>query len=324
MTIARMGGRKARWRPLAVLCAGLLLAPAAAWAQAPAPAPASAAAGYRLPSAELQAVVDAPRAPALFLSPKRDLAAMVQTPALPSIAQVAQPELKLAGLRINPKTFSDSRFSFGSKLWLISTVDGAERQISGLPQPLSVASLAWSSDQRYLAFNQLDPANGSNELWLVDVAAGSARRVAERLNSIVGNGYVWLPGSDALLVMQRPAAQGEPPHGDGIPTGPAVQETVAGQGVRSVRTYQDLLKNEDDARLLEYYLQAQPLRLVINGQTTPVGTPGLYLGLSPSPDGKYQRSPREERPISNAFPVNRFPRRIEVMDAQGREAHPVA
>src|SRR5690606_32619838 len=196
--------------------------------------------GYRLPSAALQAVVDAPRAPRLSLSPKRDMAAMLQTPPLPSIAQVAAPELKLAGLRINPKTVSDSRFSFGSKLWLISTVDGAERQISGLPQPLSVASLAWSPDQKYLAFNQLDPASGANELWLVDVAAGSARRLAERLNSVATDGYAWLPGGDALLVMQRPAGQGEAPAGDGVPAGPAVQETVAGQGVRAVRTWQDL------------------------------------------------------------------------------------
>ncbi|MHC6216431.1 S9 family peptidase [Stenotrophomonas acidaminiphila] len=308
-----------------VLCAGLLLAVPPLLAAAPAAnAAASDAQGYRLPSAALQAVVDAPRAPTLRLSPRRDLAAMLQTPPLPSIAQVAQPELKLAGLRINPRTFSDSRFSFGSRLWLISTADGAERQISGLPQPLSVASLAWSPDQKYLAFNQVDPASGSNELWLVDVAAGSARRVAERLNSVVGNGYAWAPGGDALLVMQRPAGQGAAPVGDGIPTGPAVQQTEAGAGVRSVRTYQDLLKNEHDARLFEYYLQAQPVRVAINGESRPLGIPGLYLGLSPSPDGNYLLSQRVERPFSYAVPVNRFPRRIEVLDAQGRVAHTVA
>ncbi|MBN8799438.1 MAG: S9 family peptidase, partial [Stenotrophomonas nitritireducens] len=303
----------------------MLLAVPPLLAAAPAAnAPAGDAQGYRLPSAALQAVVDAPRAPSLRLSPRRDLAAMLQTPPLPSIAQVAQPELKLAGLRINPRTFSDSRFSFGSKLWLISTADGAERQISGLPQPLSVASLAWSPDQKYLAFNQVDPASGSNELWLVDVAAGSARRVAERLNSVVGNGYAWLPGGAALLVMQRPAGQGAAPVGDGIPTGPAVQQTEAGRGVRSVRTYQDLLKNDHDARLFEYYLQAQPVRVAINGESRPLGMPGLYLGLSSSPDGNYLLSQRVERPFSYAVPVSSFPRRIEVLDAQGRVAHTVA
>src|SRR5690606_33272292 len=158
--------RAKRASAVMVLCAGLLLAVPPALALTPAATQKAAQGeGYLLPSAALQAVVDAPRAPSLYLSPKRDLTALLQTPALPSIAQVAAPELKLAGLRINPKTWSDSRFSFGNKLWLISTVDGVERQISGLPQPLSVASLAWSPDQKYLAFNQLDPASGRNELW---------------------------------------------------------------------------------------------------------------------------------------------------------------
>lgn len=317
--------RAKRASAVLVLCAGLLLSVPPVLALTPLPAPkVSQGEGYRLPSAALQAVVDAPRAPSLYLSPKRDLTALLQTPPLPSISQVAQPELRLAGLRINPKTVSDSRFSFGSKLWLASTTDGTERQISGLPQPLSVASLAWSPDQKYLAFNQLDPAKGSNELWLVDVEAGSARRVATRLNSIVGSGYAWLPGSDALLVLQRPAGQGEPPKIDGVPTGPAVQETVAGQGVRSVRTYQDLLKNEDDARLFEYYLQAQPVRVSIAGDSKPVGAAGIYLGLSASPDGTYLLSQRVQRPFSYAVPVSRFPRSIEVLDAQGKLVHTVA
>ena len=85
--------------------------------------------------------VDAPRAPQLLLSPKRDLAVLQRIPPLAGIDVVAQPELKLAGLRINPKTFSDSRFSFGEKLWLMNVADGKERQISGLPASLSIASL---------------------------------------------------------------------------------------------------------------------------------------------------------------------------------------
>ncbi|MCL7715627.1 alpha/beta hydrolase family protein [Stenotrophomonas mori] len=316
--------RRIRRAPaLLALCAGLLLAPPALLA-APPDTAGQQAQGYRLPSAALQAVVDAPRAPTLLLSPRRDLAAVLQTPPLPSIAQVAQPELKLAGLRINPKTFSDSRFSFGSALWLIDTAEGAKRPIDGLPQPLSVASMAWSPDQRYLAFNQLDPASGHNELWLVDVAAGSARRIAERLNSVLGKGYAWLPDSAGLLVMQRPAGQPDAPVDDGIPAGPAVQQTEAGQGVRAVRTYQDLLKNEHDARLFEYYLQAQPARVAINGQARPLGPAGIYLGLSFSPDGAYLLSQRVERPFSYAVPVSRFPRRIEVLDADGALVHALA
>lgn len=129
-----------------------------ALAQPAAPPTSLPTTGYQLPSKALQAVVDAPRAPLLQLSPRRDLAAMLQLPALPDIAEVAQPELKLAGVRIHPKTHAASRFSFASKLWLLSVADGSERQIAGLPAPLSLADLAWSPDQRSLAFRREDAA----------------------------------------------------------------------------------------------------------------------------------------------------------------------
>ncbi len=211
--------RTRRWTGL-VLSMGLLAVAPLAWAVAAQPAAAQAQGvnGYELPSAALQAVVDAPRAPALYLSPRRDVAALMQMPSLPSIQVVAQPELKLAGLRINPRTFSDSRFSFGEKLWLMNVADGKERQISGLPGTLSIASLMWSPDQKWLAFNQVDAASGANELWLVDVVGGSARRLVAGLNTVIGSGYQWLPDSRGLVVFTRPANLGAAPAADGIPT----------------------------------------------------------------------------------------------------------
>ena len=119
--------RPRRWTGLVLSMALLAVAPLA-WSAGTAPAAAAQdAAGYELPSAALQAVVDAPRAPTLYLSPRRDVAALMQMPPLPSIQVVAQPELKLAGVRINPRTFSDSRFSFGQKLWLMNVADGKEQ-----------------------------------------------------------------------------------------------------------------------------------------------------------------------------------------------------
>jgi hypothetical protein len=64
---------------------------------------ASTASAYREPVPELRAIVDAPRPPQMSLSPRRDLIAMRQVPDLPGIDMVAQPELKLAGLRLHPR-----------------------------------------------------------------------------------------------------------------------------------------------------------------------------------------------------------------------------
>lgn len=222
---------------------------------ATAPAPPADTGGYRLPPDALRAIVDAPRPPQLLLGPKRDIAAMMQVPPLPGIVDVAQPELKLAGLRIHPRTHSASRFSFGTGLWLMDPATGRETPLQGLPQPLSIASVLWSPDQTRLAFNQVDARSGANELWLVDIATKQARRIASGLNTVAGRGYVWMPDSRQLLVQLQPAAQGAAPASDGVPTGPNVQQTGPGGSVRAVRTYQDLLRNEHDARLFEHYLR---------------------------------------------------------------------
>ncbi|MGG2103645.1 S9 family peptidase [Stenotrophomonas sp. NRRL B-14846] len=318
--------RTRRWTGL-VLSMGLLAVAPLAWAVAPQPAAAQAQGvnGYELPSAALQAVVDAPRAPSLYLSPRRDVAALMQMPSLPSIQVVAQPELKLAGLRINPRTFSDSRFSFGEKLWLMNVGDGKERQISGLPAKLSIASVMWSPDQKWLAFNQVEAASGANELWLVDVAGGSARRLVAGLNTVIGSGYQWLPDSRGLVVFTRPANLGAAPATDGIPTGPAVQQTRQGDGVVSIRTYQDLLKNEADARQFDYYATSQPVEVSLDGNTRAIGAAGIFMGFSVSPDGRFVLRQPVQRPYSYVVPVGSFPRRIEVIDrASGKLVHTVA
>ncbi|WP_447934078.1 S9 family peptidase [Stenotrophomonas lactitubi] len=310
-----------------VLSMALLAVVPQAWAAAPqaAQSQAQGVTGYELPSAALQAVVDAPRAPSLYLSPRRDVAALMQMPSLPSIQVVAQPELKLAGLRINPRTFSDSRFSFGQKLWLMNVADGKERQISGLPASLSIASLTWSPDQKWLAFNQVDAATGANELWLVDVAGGSARRLLAGLNTVLGSGYQWLPDSRGLVVFTRPANLGAAPAADGIPTGPAVQQTSQGGGVVSIRTYQDLLKNEADARQFDYYATTQPVEVSLDGQRRAIGAAGIFMGFAVSPDGRFVLSQPVQRPYSYVVPVSSFPRRIEVLErSTGKLVHTVA
>jgi len=305
----------------------LPLAAAPAWSRTPAPPvqPTVVEAGYQLPAPELQALVDAPRPPQLSLTPRRDLLALIQTPALPGIDIVAQPELKLAGLRIHPRTYSQSRFSFGTDLVLVDIASGAEQRIAGLPSPLAIASQRWSPDQRWLAFNHVDTRNGRNELWIVDVAARQARRLTDRqLNTVAGTGYGWMPDSRELLVQLQPERQGDPPAPNPVPAGPSIQQTGPGGAVTQLRTFQDLLRNEDDARLFEHYLRSQIARVDLAGNVVPLGLPDLTLSADASPDGRHVLRQQLERPFSYLVPMSRFPRRIDVIDTQGRLVHEVA
>ena len=286
---------------------------------------ASIDAGYQLPPEALQAIVDAPRPPRLLLSPKRDLVAFLQAPALPGIAEVAQPELKLAGIRINPKTYSSSRAAFVTDLWLRPVDGGSDQRIAGLPEPLSLASLLWSPDQRHLAFSQVDVRAGEVQLWVVDVATRQARRLlAQPLNAVVGNGFEWMPDSRSLLVRLRPEGQGDMPQEDAVPAGPNVQDTGAGGTVQQLRTYQDLLRSEADARVFAHYMTSQLARVALDGSVAPVGAPGMTTSASVSPDGRHILRQQIDRPFSYQVPYSRFPRRIEVVGLDGAVQHTVA
>ncbi|MCD9027486.1 prolyl oligopeptidase family serine peptidase [Luteimonas sp. BDR2-5] len=287
--------------------------------------PANGEDGYRTPPPALQAIVDAPRPPRLSLGPRRDLVAFLQTPALPGIAEVAQPELKLAGLRINPRTYAASRASFVTDLWLKPVEGGEDLRIAGLPQPLALGTMAWSPDQRFIAFTHTDTPAGVVELWLVDVAARQARRAtAQPLNTVIGSGFEWMPDSRRLLVRLRPQDQGDAPQGDGIPTGPAIQQTGPGGSVQQIRTYQDLLRNEDDARVFAHYLTSQLALVALDGTVTPLDAPALHIGATPSPDGRHVLRQRLARPFSYLVPYSRFPRTIDVIGLDGRVRHTVA
>lgn len=287
------------------------------------PAQLQAGTGYQTPVPALQALVDAPRPPQLSLSPRRDLVALLQSPALPGIVDVAQPELKLAGTRINPRTYSQSAFSFGTDLWLMEVDTRAEKRIAGLPTPLAVAAMAWSPDQRHIALSHVDKAAGQVQLWVVDVAALRARRLATQpLNTVSGRGFDWMPDSRRLLVNLR--VPGAAPVSDGIPKGPNVQQTGPGGSVQQIRTFQDLLASESDALAFAHYLRSQLALVDLAGKATALGGPDLHVGASPSPDGKYLLSQRIERPFSYLVPYSRFPRRIEVLGLDGKRVHEVA
>ena len=77
-------------------------------AQTPAP---PAASGYLLPPKVIGDILDAPPPPTAELSPARDVVALLERTSMPSIADLAQPMLRLAGVRINPRTNAPHRSS---------------------------------------------------------------------------------------------------------------------------------------------------------------------------------------------------------------------
>ncbi|MEO9383269.1 alpha/beta hydrolase family protein [Chromobacterium phragmitis] len=280
--------------------------------------PASMADGYQTPPPELAALVDAPRPPSQSLSPRRDAILQTHRPGLPGIVDVAQPELRLAGLRLNPDMRASSRFDFGNDLSLLDVASGKIRAVAGLPARPRIADSAWSPDGQHVAFSLWGPRGV--ELWLLDTNSAHARRLGGfQLNATTGRGFAWM-GDGQLLVKLRPASQGTAPKKPSTPAGPNIQQSLGGS-LSQTRTYPDLLQTPYDADLLDYQLSSQLAQVSLAGKARMIGKPDKYLSVQPSPDRRYLLATRLQRPYSTLVPISRFPRRIEVLNLQGDSVH---
>jgi len=324
----------ARCRPLA-LALGLALAAATAPAppvqtqaqaqtqpQAQNTAPTDAL-PYKTPAPELTALVDAPLTPFVSFSPDHRWMLIMERPALPGIADLAEPELRIGGLRIRPRTNGPSRVNWPIDKLTLKSLDGAvTRDIAGLPPGADIQNVSWSPDGSTIAFTVTNDAN--IELWMAEVARVNTRRVMrQRLNAAMGHRpYSWLSDSRTLVCTIVPEERGPEPAASRVPLGPVVQENT-GQKLPA-RTYQDLLENTHDEALFDYYLTAQVMRVNLDGDRERLGDPRVVSNLTPSPDGKELLVETLHRPYSYLVPWYRFPRRIEVWDLDGNKVKTLA
>src|SRR5438309_4667979 len=113
-----------------MLALAILLAPALA-AQVPS---ASDPPKYVLPPKEIVDVLDAPPPPLVVVSPSRQVIAEESRTAHPTIAELAQPMLRLAGSRISPKSNGPRLPGNVHAITLKRIADGAEVKVAVPPQ----------------------------------------------------------------------------------------------------------------------------------------------------------------------------------------------
>jgi dipeptidyl aminopeptidase/acylaminoacyl peptidase len=282
-----------------------------------------AAPTYQQPPAPIAQILDAKPNPGVSISPDRKTLLLTDRANLPAIAELAEPMLRLAGYRINPKNNgpANSRVSWLTGLSFQAVDGGAARPVTGLPANARLTNVSWAPNGQTVAF--LVNAPGGLELWTADVAQARARKLnGPMVNAAAGSGFSWLSDSSGLLVLAVPAGRGVVPNVDHPPEGPIITET--GGRAAPVRTYQDLLSNVGDEALFDYYFTSQPTVVSLNGRARSVGQPGVILGVSTSPDGRYILQTRVKKPYSYVVPASLFPSDVIVTDMNGREVHRVA
>lgn len=280
--------------------------------------------GYRLPPQVLVDIIDAAPTPAVVLSPDRAWLLLLEQPGLPPIEEVAQPELRLAGLRLNPRTNGPSRDRNLSGLVLRRLEDGQERRITGLPPAAPITGVSWSPDGKRIAC--VVTLQDKLTLWAADLAGGQARSVTPAdmaLNGAYGRPYDWLAGSDGFVVRAVPAGRGPAPAAPLVPAGPVIQENLGRKA--PARTLQDLLQNPHDEALFEYYTTSRLALLDLEGKAVELGDPAIFRAVDPSPDGKFLLVEMVHRPFSYSLQEDSFPLRVEIWDLRdisGKEKTP--
>ena len=94
---------------------------------------------YKQPPKDVLDVLNAAAIPQTSISPAKDKILLLEPLTYPSIAELSQPMLRLAGLRINPNTNGAHRQPYAVKLTLKNIADGKETVVN-LPANAQIIS----------------------------------------------------------------------------------------------------------------------------------------------------------------------------------------
>lgn len=268
---------------------------------------------WKSPTEEILEVLHAPQLPSVWIAPTGDYMLLADPLLYPSLAELAAPMHKLAGIRVNPANNGHHGQHGNKSPRLVRTDDGTTIPLD-LPGEAEVLDVEWTVDG--LRFALTVGYSDRIELYICSVE-GEMNRIEDiALNPLIGNAVTWLPDQKRLLIRRIPQ-RGPAPEPPVIPVGPEILE---GEGASARSTYEarNLLETAHDDALFEYYTTSE---LVIidpaTGEANVLGTPAPYTTAGFSPDGMYLLIQRLVGPWSHEVAWWRFAREIEVWNNKG-------
>lgn len=275
---------------------------------------------YQTPPKAIADLVNAPITPQASFSRSGEFMLLLERAGNPSIEELAQPELRIAGIRINPATNGPSRGGSVENVKLKNSRTGKEQDIKGLPANPKLGNFSLSKDEKFVAMTHT--SNTGISLWVVDLTTLEAKKLTDEIvNSAYGNAITWTPDNKILLKAVNPS-RGTMPKAPLAPAGPIVQET-SGNAAPS-RTYQDLLTNSYDEALFAYFMDSQLMLVDLSGSKQAVGPAGLISSVDLSPDGSFMLVEVIKKPFSYLVPASRFPYDVEIWDSKGNKVKTLA
>lgn len=273
---------------------------------------------YKKPPKAMQDILMAKPTPGVSIDDKGEWMLFSQYNPYPTVEELARPELRIAGLRINPNNFAPSRQTFINKVYLKNISSDKELPVAGLPSPLYAGNISWSPDDKKIALTHTTASRV--DLYVITVATQKAVKVNKlALNTVVGD-ITWFD-NNTLYYNAAPKSAAAAPPKPLAPTGPAIQENYGKASPRP--TFQDMIKGPYDESLFAFYATTQLIKNV-NGVETKIGQPVIYNYYSFSPDKKYMLQATVQKPYSYLVRYSGFPTVIKITDLNGKEIKKVA
>ena len=269
--------------------------------------------GYKMPPKDVADLLLAKPTPSVSIDGKAEWMLLSERNPYPTVEELGQPELRIAGLRLNPSNFGPSRQVFINDFKLKNIKTGKEVPVTGLPENLLATNISWNPSEKKIAF--LNTGTSKVDLYIIDLVTYKATKVNKQaVNNTLGAAYTWVD-DNTILYKATIAAASAAPKKSVTPKGPAIQENM-GKAAPSA-TFQDLIKTPYDEELFQFYGTSQLVKNA-NGVETKIGSPAIYLTTSISPDKKYMMTRTIRKPFSYLVTVGGFPTTVSIRDMTGK------
>lgn len=110
--------------------------------------------GYSLPLSEIKDILDRPPIPAWAFSPHKNKILLLKRRVLPPLAELARPEEKFAGIRIDGKSNTRSRLSSYTGINIHHLLPdgtlGPEKEVRGYSGGAKINFVTWPPDGRHI------------------------------------------------------------------------------------------------------------------------------------------------------------------------------
>ena len=264
---------------------------------------------YQVPPKEIYDLVMAKPTPGVSFDSKGQYMLLLDRSDMPSVEDLAQPELRIAGLRINPNNFGPSRTSYFTNITIKEVATGKEFPVTGLPANLKAGNLQWSPDEDKAAFTNTT-GNGI-DIYVLGIKTRKATKINKAaVNLVLNAAFDWIDNNSLLYAaVNKPLSMA--PKKPLAPKGPVVQQNL-GKVAASV-TFQDLIKSPFDETQFEFYASTQLVKNT-NGIETKIGTPAIYSSVNISPDKKYLLVKRIDKPFSYLVTAGGFNSTMMITD----------